>query len=53
MKRQVRGGQVIVSEVRETFRLLTRLVTERDMFQEKDYMAKITKAKEDKDSMVY
>ena len=36
MKRQVRGGQVIVSEIRETERLFTRLVTERDMLHEKD-----------------
>ena len=42
MKRQVRGGQVIVSEIRETLRLFTRLVTERDMLHEKDYIAKIT-----------
>ena len=31
MKRQVRGSLVIVSEIRETLRLFTRLVTERDM----------------------
>ena len=43
MKRQVRGGQVIVSEIRETLRLFTRLVTERDMLHEKDYITKITK----------
>ena len=36
MKRQVRGGQVIVSEIRETLRLFTRLVTERDVLHEKD-----------------
>ena len=36
MKRHVRGGQVIVSEIRETLRLFTRLVTERDMLHEKD-----------------
>ena len=53
MKRQVRGSLVIVSEIRETLRLFTRLVTERDMLHEKDYIAKITKAREDEDSMVY
>ena len=37
IKRQVRGGKVIVSEVRETLRLFTRLVKERDMLHEKDY----------------
>ena len=35
MKRQVRG-LVIVSEIRETLRLFTRLVTDRDMLHEKD-----------------
>ena len=35
MKRQFRG-LVIVSEIRETLRLFTRLVTERDMLHEKD-----------------
>ena len=53
MKRQVRGGLVIVSEIRETLRLFTRLVTERDMLHEKDYIAKITKAREDEDSMAF
>ena len=53
MKRQVRGGLVIVSEIRETLRLFTRLVTERDMLHDKDYIGKITKAREDGDSMVY
>ena len=55
MKRQVRGGLVIVSEIslRETLRLFTRLVTERDMLHDKDYIAKITKAREDEDSIVY
>ena len=43
MKRQVRGGLLIVSEIRETLRLFTRLVTERDMLHEKDYITKITK----------
>ena len=52
MKRQVRG-LVIVSEIRETLRLFTRLVTERDMLHEKDYIAKITKAREDEDSMAF
>ena len=42
MKRQVRGGLLIVSEIREPLRLLTRLVTERDMLHEKDYLAKLT-----------
>ena len=51
MKAQVRG-LVIVSEIRETLRLFMRLVTERDMLHEKDYIAKITKAKED-DSMAF
>ena len=36
MKRQVRSGLLIVSEIRETLRLFTRLVTERDMLHEKD-----------------
>ena len=53
MKRQVRGGLLIVSEIRETLRLFTRLATERDMLHEKDYIGKITKAWEDEDSMVY
>ena len=53
MKRQVRGGLVIVSEIIETLRLFTRLVTERDMLHDKDYIEKITKAREDEDSMVY
>ena len=53
MKRQVRGSLVIVSELRETLRLFTRLVTERDMLHDKDYIGKVTKAKEDEDSMVY
>ena len=53
MKRQVRGSLVIVSEIRETLRLFTRLVTERDMLHDKDYIGKVTKAKEDEDSMVY
>ena len=52
MKRQVRG-LVIVSEIRETLRLFTRLVTERDMLHEKDYIAKITKAREDEDSIAF
>ena len=53
MKRQGRGGLVIVSEMRETLRLFTRLVAERDMLHEKYYIAKITRAKEDEDSKVY
>ena len=53
MKRQVRGSLVIVSEIRETLRIFTRLVTERDMLHDKDYIGKVTKAKEDEDSMVY
>ena len=40
---------VIVSEIRETLRLFMRPVTERDMLHEKDYIAKITKAREDED----
>ena len=46
---------MIVSEIslRETLRLFTRLVTERDMLHDKDYIGKITKAREDGDSMVY
>ena len=52
MKRQVRG-LVIVSEIRETLRLFMRLVTERDMLHEKDYIAKITKAREDEDSIAF
>ena len=53
MKRQVRGGLVIVSEIRETLRLFTGLVTERDMLHDQDYIGKITKAREDGDSIVY
>ena len=53
MKRQVRGGLVIVSEITETLRLFTRLVTERDILHEEDYVAKITKAREDEDSMAF
>jgi len=53
MKRHVRGGLLIVSEIRETLGLFTRLVTERDMLHEKDYIAKIPKAKEDEDSMAF
>ena len=55
MNRQVRGSLVIVSEIslRETLGLFTRLVTERDMLHDKDYIGKITKAREDGDSMVY
>ena len=53
MKRQVRGGLLIVSEIRETLRLFMRLVTERDMLHEKDYKAKITKAWEDEDSIAF
>ena len=52
MKTQVRG-LVIVSEIRETLRLFMRLVTERDMLNEKDYIAKITKAREDEDSIAF
>ena len=43
MKRQLRGGLLIVTEIRETLRLFTRLVTERDIMHEKDYIAKIPK----------
>ena len=53
MIRQVRGGLLIVSEIRETLRLFTWLVTERDILHEKDYIAKITKAREDEDSMAF
>ena len=53
MKRHVRGGLLIVSEIRKTLGLFTRLVTERDMLHEKDYIAKIPKAKEDEDSMAF
>ena len=49
----MRGGLLIVSEIRETLRLFTRLVTERDMLHEKDYIAKIPKAREDEDSMAF
>ena len=52
MKTQVRG-LVIVSEIRETLRLFMRPVTERDMLHEKDYIAKITKAREDEDSIAF
>ena len=34
--KQVRGGLLIVSEIRETLRVFRRLVTERDMLHEKD-----------------
>ena len=44
---------MIVSEIRETLRLFTRLVTERDMLHEKDYIAKIPKARVDEDSMAF
>ena len=40
-------------EIRETLRLFTRLVTERDMLHEKDYIAKIPKARGDEDSMAF
>ena len=53
MKRQVRGGLLIVSEIRETLWLFTWLVTERYMLHEKDYIPKITKVREDGDSIVY
>ena len=53
MKRLVRGGLSIVSEIRETLRLFTRLVTERDMLQEKDYIAKIPNARGDEDSIAF
>ena len=43
MKRQLRGGLLIVTEIRETLRPFTRLVTERDMLHEKNYITKITK----------
>ena len=52
MKRQFRG-LVIVSEIRETLRLFMRPVTERDMLHEKDYIAKIPKARKDEDSMAF
>ena len=42
-----------MSEIRETLRLFMRLVTERDMLHEKDYLAKITKAREDEDSIAF
>ena len=44
---------MIVSEIRETLRLFTGLVTERDMLHEKDYIAKIPKAREDEDSIAF
>ena len=53
MKRQVRGGLLIVSEIRETLRLFMRPVTERDMLHEKDSIAKIPKAREDEDSIAF
>ena len=52
-KWHVRGGLVIVSKIRETLRLFTRPVTERDMLHEKVYIAKIPKAREDEDRVVY
>ena len=45
MKRQVRGGLLIVSEIRETLRLFMRLVTERDMLLEKGLYSKNTQGK--------
>ena len=42
-----------MSEIIETLRLFTGLVTERDMLHDKDYIEKITKEREDEDSMVY
>ena len=53
MKRQVRGSLSIVSAIRETLRLFTRLMTGLDMLHEKDYKAKITKAREDEDSIAF
>ena len=53
MKWHVRGRLVIVSKIRETLRLFTRSVTERDMLNEKVYIAKIPKATEDEDRVVY
>ena len=53
MIRQVRGGLLIVSEIREILRLFMMLVTEGDILHEKDYIAKITKVSEDGDSIVY
>ena len=53
MKRQGRGGLSIVSAIRETLRLFTRLMTGLDMLHEKDYKAKITKAREDEDSIAF
>ena len=47
------GGLVIMCEIRETLTLFMRLVTERDMLHEKDYIAKITKAREDEDSVAF
>ena len=44
---------MILSEIRKTLRLFTRLVTKRGMLHDKDYIGKITKAREDEDSMVY
>ena len=44
---------MIICEIRETLRLFTRLVTERDKLHEKDYIAKIPKAREDEDSMAF
>ena len=51
MKRQVRSGLLIASEIRETLRLFARPVTERDMLHDKDYIAKTPKAREDEDSI--
>ena len=44
---------MVESEIRETLRLFTRLVTERDMLHGKDYIVKISKAREDEDSMAF
>ena len=42
-----------MSEIRETLRLFTGPVTERDMLHEEDYIAKIPKAREDEDSISF
>ena len=49
MRRQFRGGLLIVSQIKETVRLFTRLRNEQDMLHEKDYIGAVTKARKDED----
>ena len=49
MRRQFKGGLLIVSYIKETVRLFTRLGNEQDMLHEKDYIGAVTKVREDED----